>query len=186
MSTPSPGRTTRAPRRSSRSCAPRPRARHSRSGLPSTRRWPTERARGSSSTAAPPTGGLEVLLAHPGGPYFADRDLGDWTIPKGEPDGAESRSTWSRGASSRRRPARRSTRRRRPSSSARSSRRAARSSTPGRSRATSTPPTRTVEHVRDGVAAAVGSARGVPGDRPGRLVRSGRGATPAQGDARSR
>jgi predicted NUDIX family NTP pyrophosphohydrolase len=32
--------------------------------------------------------GLEVLLAHPGGPYFAKRDLGDWTIPKGEPDGA--------------------------------------------------------------------------------------------------
>ena len=34
-------------------------------------------------------GRLEVLLAHPGGPYFAKRDLGDWTIPKGEPDGAE-------------------------------------------------------------------------------------------------
>lgn len=33
-----------------------------------------------------PSGGLEVLLAHPGGPYFASRDLGDWTIPKGEPD----------------------------------------------------------------------------------------------------
>ena len=33
------------------------------------------------------SGGLEVLLAHPGGPYFVDRDLGDWTIPKGEPDG---------------------------------------------------------------------------------------------------
>jgi predicted NUDIX family NTP pyrophosphohydrolase len=36
-----------------------------------------------------PDGPLEVLLAHPGGPYFAKRDLGDWTIPKGEPDGAE-------------------------------------------------------------------------------------------------
>jgi predicted NUDIX family NTP pyrophosphohydrolase len=32
---------------------------------------------------------LEVLLAHPGGPYFAKKDLGDWTIPKGEPDGGE-------------------------------------------------------------------------------------------------
>ena len=32
-------------------------------------------------------GRLEVLLAHPGGPFFAKRDLGDWTIPKGEPDG---------------------------------------------------------------------------------------------------
>ena len=35
----------------------------------------------------PADGRLEVLLAHPGGPYFAKRDLGDWTIPKGEPDG---------------------------------------------------------------------------------------------------
>jgi len=33
-----------------------------------------------------PGGRVEVLLAHPGGPYFANRDLGDWTIPKGEPD----------------------------------------------------------------------------------------------------
>lgn len=31
--------------------------------------------------------GLEVLLAHPGGPIFASRDEGHWTIPKGEPDG---------------------------------------------------------------------------------------------------
>ena len=34
-------------------------------------------------------GALEVLLAHPGGPFFAKRDLGDWTIPKGEPDATE-------------------------------------------------------------------------------------------------
>src|SRR5213594_4290435 len=27
---------------------------------------------------------LEVLLAHPGGPFFAHKDLGHWTIPKGE------------------------------------------------------------------------------------------------------
>jgi predicted NUDIX family NTP pyrophosphohydrolase len=36
----------------------------------------------------PSDGRLEVLLAHPGGPYFVKRDLGDWTIPKGEPDDA--------------------------------------------------------------------------------------------------
>jgi predicted NUDIX family NTP pyrophosphohydrolase len=29
--------------------------------------------------------GLEVLLAHPGGPYYARKDAGSWTIPKGEP-----------------------------------------------------------------------------------------------------
>ena len=28
--------------------------------------------------------GLEVLLGHPGGPYWTRRDLGAWTIPKGE------------------------------------------------------------------------------------------------------
>ena len=29
-------------------------------------------------------GGLEVFLAHPGGPFWAKKDLGAWTIPKGE------------------------------------------------------------------------------------------------------
>ena len=28
--------------------------------------------------------GLEVLLVHPGGPFWAKKDLGAWTIPKGE------------------------------------------------------------------------------------------------------
>lgn len=27
---------------------------------------------------------LEVLLVHPGGPFFAKKDLGAWSIPKGE------------------------------------------------------------------------------------------------------
>jgi predicted NUDIX family NTP pyrophosphohydrolase len=31
-------------------------------------------------------GRLELLLAHPGGPFFARRDEGYWTIPKGEVD----------------------------------------------------------------------------------------------------
>ena len=31
---------------------------------------------------------LEVFLVHPGGPFFAKKDHGTWTIPKGEyPDG---------------------------------------------------------------------------------------------------
>jgi predicted NUDIX family NTP pyrophosphohydrolase len=30
--------------------------------------------------------GFEVLLGHPGGPFFTRRDEGHWTIPKGEPD----------------------------------------------------------------------------------------------------
>jgi predicted NUDIX family NTP pyrophosphohydrolase len=28
---------------------------------------------------------VQVLLAHPGGPYFVNKDDGDWSIPKGEP-----------------------------------------------------------------------------------------------------
>ena len=28
--------------------------------------------------------GLEVLLVHPGGPFFRNKDDGAWTIPKGE------------------------------------------------------------------------------------------------------
>jgi predicted NUDIX family NTP pyrophosphohydrolase len=31
-----------------------------------------------------PGGALEVLLAHPGGPFWRSRDAGAWTIPKGE------------------------------------------------------------------------------------------------------
>ena len=31
-------------------------------------------------------GTVEILLAHPGGPLFASRDEGVWTIPKGEYD----------------------------------------------------------------------------------------------------
>ena len=30
------------------------------------------------------TNGLEVFLVHPGGPYWAKKDRGAWTIPKGE------------------------------------------------------------------------------------------------------
>ena len=34
-------------------------------------------------------GELEVLLVHPGGPFFAKKDLGAWTVPKGEIDPGE-------------------------------------------------------------------------------------------------
>ncbi|RPJ56452.1 MAG: NUDIX domain-containing protein [Acidobacteria bacterium] len=29
--------------------------------------------------------GIEVFLVHPGGPFWARKDLGAWSIPKGEP-----------------------------------------------------------------------------------------------------
>lgn len=34
-------------------------------------------------------GSLEVFLVHPGGPFWAKKDLGAWTIPKGELDEGE-------------------------------------------------------------------------------------------------
>lgn len=34
-------------------------------------------------------GTVEVLLAHPGGPFWAKRDDGAWSIPKGETDQGE-------------------------------------------------------------------------------------------------
>jgi predicted NUDIX family NTP pyrophosphohydrolase len=33
--------------------------------------------------------GIELLLAHPGGPFWASKDQGAWSIPKGEYDESE-------------------------------------------------------------------------------------------------
>jgi predicted NUDIX family NTP pyrophosphohydrolase len=33
--------------------------------------------------------GIEVLIAHPGGPFWAARDVGAWSIPKGEIEDGE-------------------------------------------------------------------------------------------------
>jgi predicted NUDIX family NTP pyrophosphohydrolase len=38
------------------------------------------------------TGALEVLIGHPGGPFWARKDDGAWSIPKGEYD--EGRDPW--------------------------------------------------------------------------------------------
>jgi len=35
-------------------------------------------------------GGVEVLLGHPGGPYFEGKDVGAWSIPKGQVEDGES------------------------------------------------------------------------------------------------
>ena len=34
-------------------------------------------------------GALEVFLAHPGGPFWKNKDVGAWTLPKGEVDEGE-------------------------------------------------------------------------------------------------
>jgi predicted NUDIX family NTP pyrophosphohydrolase len=36
-----------------------------------------------------PDGELQVLLVHPGGPFWAKKDLGAWSMPKGEYDDSE-------------------------------------------------------------------------------------------------
>jgi predicted NUDIX family NTP pyrophosphohydrolase len=50
-------------------------------GIVLYRRSPESQERGTGAYPA-----FEVLLGHPGGPFFANRDEGHWTIPKGEPD----------------------------------------------------------------------------------------------------
>jgi len=47
--------------------------------------------RGDRPDAAP-----EVLLVHPGGPFWAKKDLGAWSIPKGEYDDTEDPLTCAR------------------------------------------------------------------------------------------
>lgn len=37
-----------------------------------------------------PAGRLELFLAHPGGPFWRDRDVGAWTLPKGGVHAGES------------------------------------------------------------------------------------------------
>ena len=39
-------------------------------------------------------GRLEVFLAHPGGPFFAKKDDGHWSIPKGETGPGEEPVGW--------------------------------------------------------------------------------------------
>jgi predicted NUDIX family NTP pyrophosphohydrolase len=36
---------------------------------------------------------LQVLLVHPGGPFFQNKDDGAWSIPKGEPEAGEDLSS---------------------------------------------------------------------------------------------
>jgi predicted NUDIX family NTP pyrophosphohydrolase len=40
-------------------------------------------------SGAGPTGDVEILLVHPGGPFWVRKDEGAWTIPKGELGPAE-------------------------------------------------------------------------------------------------
>ena len=52
------------------------------------RRKPGRRSAGILLYRGSPAG-IEVFLVHPGGPFWAKRDSGAWSIPKGESDGDE-------------------------------------------------------------------------------------------------
>ena len=118
-----------------------------------------------------------VLLVHPGGPFWARKDAGAWSIPKGEHDDGEDPEACAR------------------REFARSSALAA----PAALTDLGVVRQKNRKEVRafygegdldvaavvsntfvDGVAAAVGAAAGVPGDRPGGVVPGGRGAREAQ------
>ncbi len=49
----------------------------------------TRRSAGLLLYRRPAVGRVEVLLGHPGGPLWASRDEGHWTVPKGEIDPGE-------------------------------------------------------------------------------------------------
>lgn len=49
----------------------------------------TKRSAGVLLFRQGPSGAPEFLLVHPGGPYWAKRDLGAWSIPKGQIEDGE-------------------------------------------------------------------------------------------------
>lgn len=49
----------------------------------------TRRSAGLLLWRRTPTGAVEVLIGHPGGPYFTKRDDGCWSVPKGEYESGE-------------------------------------------------------------------------------------------------
>jgi predicted NUDIX family NTP pyrophosphohydrolase len=65
-------------------------ARLSKASLPSAAKTrPTPRRSAGILLHRGENGRLEVLLVHPGGPVWARRDLGAWSIPKGEHEADE-------------------------------------------------------------------------------------------------
>ena len=129
--------------------------------------------------------GVEVLLVHPGGPFWARRDAGAWSIPKGEHDAGRRRSRGLRAAgvrggdgqdarAGRPRAARRGEAEERQGGAGLGGR--------GRPRRGGDPQ----QHVRARVAAALGPPAGVPRGRPRRVVPARPGAREAHPGAGGR
>src|SRR4051812_21639825 len=71
-------------------CATPRDGRHSSGACPTRLRLDVAIKRSAGILLHRPAGdGVEVLLVHPGGPFWAKKDLGAWSIPKGEVDEGE-------------------------------------------------------------------------------------------------
>ena len=115
-------------------------------------------------------GALEVLLVHPGGPFWAKKDAGAWSIPKGECEPGED-------------PRARALiefaeetgttlgRRRSCASSATVKQKGGKRVVAFAAEGDLDADAHRLQHVRDGVAAALRPPPGVPGGRPRRVVR---------------
>ncbi len=113
-------------------------------------------------------GSVEVLIGHPGGPFWSKKDDGAWTIPKGEYD--ENEDPW---AAARREfteelgePVPDGPRVAFPPLTAAERKDHHRIRGLRRSR----PDGFRQQHLHPGVAKGIGECQGVPGDRPGGLV----------------
>jgi len=118
-------------------------------------------------------GAIQVLLAHPGGPYFVNKDDGHWSIPKGEPgpdedllltaqrEFEEKTGLKPAGPFVPLQPVKQ-----------KGGKVVSRLGLRWRLRSDHDPQ----QHIHHGMAATVGPAEAVPGDRPGRVLRLGDGS----------
>ena len=118
-------------------------------------------------------GAIQVLLAHPGGPYFAKKDDESWSIPKGEPgpdedlfltaqrEFEEETGLKPTGPFVPLQPVKQ---------------KGGKVVHAWAFEGDCDPATHPQQHVHDGMAATVGPAAAVPGDRPGRVLRLGNGS----------
>jgi 8-oxo-dGTP pyrophosphatase MutT (NUDIX family) len=126
---------------------------------------------------------LEVLLAHQGGPSWVNKDLGHWTIPKGEVEEGEELVAVAR------REFAEETGYELPDTPLielgeirqKSGKLVLAWAGPGRPGRRD----RGQQCLRDGVAAPVGACGDLPRDRPRRMVQAQRGASQAEGNAGS-
>ena len=113
---------------------------------------------------------VEVLLVHPGGPFWAKKDLGAWSIPKGEHDEGED-GAGVRDPRVHRGDRQRAVARASSTTSATIKQKAGKIVQAWALEGDLDADDGQIEHVFDAMAAALGADAGVPGGRPRRVVR---------------